>query len=81
MKRSEMNCVKCIKFDGSRCRLSPAPLPINDPEEHWCAQGQWHAWSDRYEEMEPYFWGEWEEGEGGSAQGTLSGEESHAHSS
>ncbi|MEJ2717923.1 MAG: hypothetical protein P8182_12405 [Deltaproteobacteria bacterium] len=81
MNRSEMKCVKCIKFDGRQCRLSPAPIPIDDPEKHWCAQGQWHAWSDRYEEMEPYFWGEWEQDECGSAQGKLSGEKSHAYSS
>ncbi len=60
MKRSEMVCSKCIKFDGS-CRLNPGPIPIDDPAKHWCALGQWHQWSERYQEMEPYYWGEWEE--------------------
>jgi hypothetical protein len=61
MKRSEMVCSKCIKFEGTQCRLDPEVLPLNDPGRHWCAQGQWHEWSERYQEMEPFYWGEWEE--------------------
>lgn len=61
MKKSEMVCVKCIKFDGSTCRLDPKPCPIEDPQAHWCAQGQWACWSERYQEMEPFYWGEWED--------------------
>jgi len=61
MKRSEMVCKRCIKFDGTLCRLSPETRRIDEPEHGWCAQGQWHQWSDRYQEMEPYYWGEWEE--------------------
>jgi hypothetical protein len=61
MKRSEMICNTCIKFDGSHCRLAPDSYPVNDPQVHWCAQGQWHEWSDRYQEMEPFYWGEWPE--------------------
>jgi hypothetical protein len=61
MKRSEMVCSKCIKWDGQLCSLSPQPVTIDDPEKQWCAQGQWHAWSERYQEMEPFYWGEWEE--------------------
>jgi hypothetical protein len=61
MKRSEMVCSKCIKFEGTQCRLDPEVLPLNDPERHWCAQGQWQEWSERYQEMEPFYWGEWEE--------------------
>ncbi len=61
MKRSEMICKGCIKFDGAMCRLYPDPLRIESPERHWCAKGQWQQWSQRYQEMEPYYWGEWEE--------------------
>ncbi len=25
------------------------PIPLT----HWCAQGQWHDWSDRYQEWNP----------------------------
>jgi len=50
----------CIKFDGAQCRLFPQPLPVADPDAHWCAKGQWQRWSDRYNEMEPYYWGEWD---------------------
>ncbi len=61
MKRSEMICSSCIKFDGSHCRLNPEAHPVRDPQTHWCAQGQWHEWSERYLEMEPFYWGEWPE--------------------
>ncbi|MEW6114098.1 MAG: hypothetical protein AB1664_18335 [Thermodesulfobacteriota bacterium] len=63
MKRSEMICETCIKFDRTRCRLQPEPIPVADPDKHWCAQGQWEQWSERYQEMEPYYWGEWEDTE------------------
>jgi len=56
-----MICTGCIKFDGTACRLQPTQLAITDPNVHWCAQGQWQQWSERYNEMEPYFWGEWGE--------------------
>ncbi len=59
MKRSEMVCSACIKFDSQLCRLMPEPIEVEDPESHWCAQGQWQKWSDRYHEMEPFYWGEW----------------------
>jgi len=61
MKRSEMVCSKCIKFDGTWCRLRPQAVQVDDPDAFWCAQGQWHQWSERYQEMEPFYWGEWEE--------------------
>jgi hypothetical protein len=61
MKRSEMTCSSCIKFDGSHCRLGPKPHQVDDPQSRWCAQGQWHEWSERYREMEPFYWGEWQE--------------------
>lgn len=61
MKRLDMICRKCIKFDGAVCRLQPTATPVQNPDEHWCAQGQWLHWSERYQEMEPYYWGEWEE--------------------
>ncbi|MBI5569304.1 MAG: hypothetical protein HY914_05100 [Desulfomonile tiedjei] len=61
MKRSVMLCSTCIKMDGDVCRLGPAPLEIEEPGKHWCAQGVWHQWSERYQEMEPFYWGEWEE--------------------
>jgi len=61
MKRSDMVCSRCIKFDLGRCRLAPQTQFISDPEIHWCAQGRWHMWSVRYQEMEPYFWGEWQD--------------------
>jgi hypothetical protein len=61
MERSEMICTNCIKFDGNACRLDPRADVVEDPDNHWCAQGQWQAWSERYQEMEPYYWGEWEE--------------------
>jgi hypothetical protein len=60
MKRSHMVCSRCVKFDGTDCRLDPEAYSIDQPESHWCAQGQWLQWSDRYQEMEPYFWGEWQ---------------------
>jgi len=65
MNRSEMICRTCIKFDGAQCRLFPQPLPVADPDVHWCAKGQWQRWSDRYNEMEPFYWGEWDT-EGGA---------------
>jgi hypothetical protein len=61
MKRSDMICSACVKFDGSDCRLNPESHRVTDPQTHWCAQGQWREWSERYQEMEPYYWGEWEE--------------------
>lgn len=61
MKRENMICTKCVKFDGFNCRYLPEPVPIHLPERHWCAQGQWMQWSDRYKEMEPFFWGEWDD--------------------
>ncbi|MGC8908878.1 MAG: hypothetical protein ACP5M0_15765 [Desulfomonilaceae bacterium] len=61
MKRSEMVCSACIKFQDGFCRNAPEPCFIPAPESHWCAQGTWRRWSRRYLEMEPYYWGEWEE--------------------
>jgi hypothetical protein len=74
MKRSEMVCRTCINFDESGlCRFGPKPLAFGsvdapftitaDPHQHWCAQGQWHEWSERYREMESFCWGEWEDKE------------------
>ncbi len=60
MKRSLMVCRNCVKFENEDCRLNPEPVPVDNPDEHWCAQGQWHEWSERYQEMEPYYWGEWD---------------------
>lgn len=60
MKRSEMVCTSCIKFDGSRCRCLPQPLSVEEPQTNWCTKGQWQKWSEQYQEMEPYYWGEWE---------------------
>ena len=60
MQRKDMICKKCIKFDGDQCRLHPEPIDIDEVESHWCAQGQWLQWSERFQEMEPYYWGEWE---------------------
>ncbi len=61
MNRSEMVCRSCIKFDETCCRLGPDPILINDPDKHWCSQGIWHQWSERFQEMEPFYWGEWED--------------------
>jgi hypothetical protein len=61
MKRSDMTCSNCIKFDGLQCRLDPEPWSVENPDVHWCAQGQWQQFSERYQEMEPFYWGEWEE--------------------
>ncbi len=60
MRRVDMVCSGCIKFDGTNCRLNPVANPIGNPDAYWCAQGQWRAWSQRFLQMEPYFWGEWE---------------------
>jgi hypothetical protein len=61
MKREEFVCTRCIKCANGDCRLNPEPFALLDPDSHWCAQGQWHQWSERYQEMEPYYWGEWED--------------------
>jgi hypothetical protein len=61
MKRSSMVCSTCIKRQDAECRVNPSAVPIPDPASHWCAQGVWHQWSERYQEMEPFYWGEWEE--------------------
>ena len=61
MKRSSMVCSACIKRQDEECRLNPEAVPIQAPNNYWCAQGVWHQWSDRYQEMEPFYWGEWEE--------------------
>lgn len=61
MKRSNMVCSTCIKRQDEQCRLNPAAVPIQEPDNHWCSQGVWHQWSERYQEMEPFYWGEWEE--------------------
>ncbi len=61
MYRTEMKCTECVKFDTTHCRLNPVPLRIPNPSGHWCSQGLWHRWSDRYEEFEPYYWGDWED--------------------
>ena len=61
MKRSSMVCRTCIKRQDTECRLNPASVPIEEADSQWCAQGVWHQWSERYQEMEPYYWGEWEE--------------------
>ncbi len=60
MTRSDMVCSNCVKFDGKNCRLDPEAYFIKDPLDHWCAQGQWTEWSERFQEPEPYFWGEWD---------------------
>jgi hypothetical protein len=59
MNRSDMVCSRCMKFDGANCRCRPTPISVPDPLGHWCAQGLWQEWSDQYEEMEPMYWGEW----------------------
>jgi hypothetical protein len=56
-----MVCDECIKRQDEECRLNPEAVPIQDTHNHWCAQGVWHQWSERYQEMEPFYWGEWEE--------------------
>lgn len=61
MKRSEMVCDLCVKFEDGLCRFGPRAVAVPNPLSHWCSQGRWHQWSTRYQEMEPYFWGEWEE--------------------
>jgi hypothetical protein len=61
MNRSRMICSACAKFDGTLCRLNPTPLPVDEPATHWCSHGMWHQWSERYQEMQPYFWGEWQD--------------------
>jgi len=60
MKRSEMRCISCVKFEDGQCRLDPEPRQIEQPRAHCCAQGEWRRWSERSQEMEPYFWGEWQ---------------------
>ena len=71
MKRSEIVCVKCIKFEVGQCCLYPKRLAIGsvdspdiinaNPEIHWCSNGVWHEWSERYKETEPFYWGEGED--------------------
>lgn len=60
MKKSEMVCSNCIKFDGTLCRLNPHPSMLAtvesppfggklvelDPATHWCANGEWHDGMD-----------------------------------
>jgi len=77
MKREDMVCENCIKFDsngpssellgslavGPECRLNPQPYLFKDspydPKSHWCAQGEWTLWNDRFECSMAYLWGEW----------------------
>ncbi len=61
MKRSEMVCDVCVKFNSGFCRLEPRSVAVPDPHRGWCSQGRWHQWSAKYQEMEAHFWGEWEE--------------------
>ena len=65
MKRNEMVCRKCIKAakDGTECRSTSIPNMILEPDTFWCAEGEWHQWSERHKEMEPYLWGEWDDEE------------------
>lgn len=64
MRKEEMVCVKCIKYEDpcAMCHASPIPQQVSDydPDRHWCAQGEWHVWSERYKEFLRYKWGEWE---------------------
>ncbi len=60
MKRRDMICLKCIKYDGKNCRLAPKPTAIDDPVDHWCAQGLWLRWSEEFDELVPCQWGEWD---------------------
>ncbi len=63
MKRSQMICSSCIKFDDGLCRLDPEVRRIEQPCNHWCAQGEWRLWSERAQETEPFFWGDWQQEE------------------
>lgn len=67
MKKSEMVCIGCIRYGDGACRLGPQPLYFSesayDPKTHWCAQGEWQDWSDKYQERIRYYWGEWDEDE------------------
>ena len=69
MKRSDMVCEKCDRFEDGFCRLEPipkrleAPLYRFCPDKHWCAQGEWRQWSERYGEWERFGWGGWDEEE------------------
>jgi hypothetical protein len=85
MKREDMTCINCIKFDPETpsrreigvmgrgpqtevpepaCRLDPNPYRFIDspysPRTHWCSQGEWREWSERFGESLPILWGEWE---------------------
>jgi hypothetical protein len=61
MKKASMVCAACIKRNASQCHLGPDAVHIGSPDTHWCAQGVWHQWSERYQEMEPFYWGEWDD--------------------
>lgn len=69
-----MVCRTCINFKPNVCCLNPIFVPFSttgigsskdfikeSPDIHWCAQGEWHAYSERHKETLKYFWGEWEE--------------------
>ena len=62
MHRTEMVCGNCIKFDGIKCGGSTRNRSrCRDRKCTGVRKGQWRQWSERYQEMEPYYWGEWEE--------------------
>lgn len=61
MKKAEMRCKTCIKYDeADGCRLSSVPDFIVDPANHWCAQGLWRAWCPKLEDFDFYYWGDWD---------------------
>lgn len=65
MKKAEMRCVGCIKFDEGFCRANPRPLHLGaaldtTAEQHWCAQGVWHKKSKQFPDDPPFRW-HWED--------------------
>lgn len=60
VKQSDMRCATCVNYINTRCYQSPVPVTIEQPNEHWCSLGHWRVWSERFNEWEPYYWGEWQ---------------------
>jgi hypothetical protein len=62
VKRSEMVCNGCSNFHPpAQCRFNPKVEVIHAPDRHWCAQGVWRGWCEKWKDYERVYWGDWDE--------------------